>query len=297
MDISQSFPQAKQADTSPPPPRIPRVEDQAIATDQRKEEDDSSRLPRIPRATDDCPRPLTIDELCDWKALFQLKLKRRNPTQSERDDAEECDRQWHQTGSVTSEDWSEDDRYMDTLPSPKQRRYPAWCSSYQAKRDARKQPLSPPRTPPHLRIARPYRDPSPELQSSIFRVQKSKANPRVALRRPVTRSGGTPAISLHDRKGYIKLWNLPWQYVVISYEQYLRDFVSSVRCAIKHVLTQSQDREELDKHPVERVDWSFESPRYPFKTPYQREVCRRGKAQDVLLKDAVKVRWYYKGHR
>ena len=218
----------EQAALFAPPPHIARVEEQAIATKQCIGADVSARLPRIPRATEDCPTPLTIDELCDWKELFHLKRKRRNPTQSERDDAEECDRQWHQTGSVTSEDWEEEDRYMDTLPSPKQRSHPAWCSSYQAKRDARKQPLSPPHTPPHLSIPRPRRDPTPELQSSIFKVLKCKANPRGAPRRPLTRSSCTPVISLHDRKGYIKYWNVPWRYVIVSYEQYLRDFVSSV---------------------------------------------------------------------
>ncbi len=226
MNPSRTSPQAEEAAPFAPQPHIARVDVQATTTDQRTEEDDSARLPRIPRATEDCPTPLNKEEICDWKRMFALK--RRPPTRSEHDDYDECDRQWYNVGSESLEDWSEDERYMDALPSPKQRRHPAWCSSYQAKRDARKQPLSPPRTPPHLRIPRPHRDPTPELQSSAFKVLKRKANPRGAPHRPLTRSGWTPVISLHDRKGYIKYWNVPWQYVVVSYEQYLQDFVSSV---------------------------------------------------------------------
>ncbi len=63
------------------------------------------------------------------------------------------------------------------------------------------------------------------------------------------------------------------------------------------ILTRPKDREELDKLPPEPLDWSYENPQRPFKTPYQREVCRRRKAQDIVYKRAVRVDGYFKGHQ
>lgn len=187
-----------------------------------------ARLPRIPRATDDCPQPITLDDICEWKDQYQSK--RRPLTQSERDDYSECDRQFNDAISDTTIDWEEDEEYMDTCPSPNQRTCAAWTPEYQARRDARKRPLSPPRTPPHLRASKLYkhRESALTVQPESSKVRKSRPNTRVAPRRPITRTRGTPAISLHHRRGYIKYWNVPWQYVVISYEQYVKDFVSPI---------------------------------------------------------------------
>lgn len=296
MDISQTSLQVEPQPTLPPP----KTQDQEheLANHQRKrEKDNMARLPRVPRVTDDCPQPMTLDEMSEWKDLYLMKL--RPKTQSERDDYSECDRQFNDAISVTTIDWEEDEEYMDTCPSPKQRTCAAWTPGYQARRDARKRPLSPPRTPPHLRASKLYthRDPTLTSQPGISKVQKSKPNPRVAPRRPLTRTFGTPAISLHHRKGYVKYWHLRCQYVVISYEQYVKDYVSPNLVCHQALLTQTQNREELDKLPPEPMDFSFESPRFPFKTPYQREVCRRAKAQEIGLKGAVLVPWNHKGHQ
>lgn len=229
MDALDIYPEAQPQDSSSPPLHSNEGQEQELATHQQsKQDDDMARLPRIPRATDDCPQPMTIDEICDWK--YKWKLKRRAPTRSERDDYSECDRQWHDAGSETTDDWEEDEKYMDGMPSPTQRSHPAWTSGYQAERDARKRPLSPPRTPPHLRASKLYthRDPTLASQPGNSKVQKSKPNTRVAPRRPVTRASGTAAISLHHRKGYVKYWNVPWQYIIISYAQYVKDWVSSI---------------------------------------------------------------------
>ncbi len=192
------------------------------------EEDDAARLPRIPRASDDCPQPMTLDELCDWKVKWQSK--RRPPTQSEREDYSECDRQWNDAGSETTMDWEEDENYMDRLPSPTQRSYAAWTPGYQARRDARKRPLSPPRTPPHLQgpklYQHQYANSVPHPGSS--RIQKVKFKRQWPPRCPITRTHGTPAISLHHRKGQVLYWHTHTQYVVISYEKYLLDYVGVV---------------------------------------------------------------------
>ena len=146
-------------------------------------------------------------------------------------------------------DWEEFERNeqeMDACPSPTQRNHPAWTKDYQLRRELhkyevrreqrreqrkqRKRLLSPPRTPPHLRGPGLYQQQHAGLvpQGGSFRIKKGKRDNRKAPRRPITRSTPTPDISLHDRKGYVKFWNTVTQYVVISYEKYLRDYVSLV---------------------------------------------------------------------
>ncbi len=64
------------------------------------------------------------------------------------------------------------------------------------------------------------------------------------------------------------------------------------------LLTPHKDREDLDKYPSEPPDFSHEDPKHPHKTDYQREVCRRRKAQGRELKSAVLIpvsSW--KGHK
>ena len=46
-----------------------------------------------------------------------------------------------------------------------------------------------------------------------------------------------------------------------------------------------------------RCTLSYEDPRYPHKTPYQREVCRRGRAQMLVKKNEVHLPFPYKGNR
>lgn len=57
-----------------------------------------------------------------------------------------------------------------------------------------------------------------------------------------------------------------------------------------------QDREELDKISPEQVDFSHEHPDHPFKTPWQRETCRRAKAHEEVRKYTKEVSYTYKGH-
>lgn len=58
-----------------------------------------------------------------------------------------------------------------------------------------------------------------------------------------------------------------------------------------------KESEDLDREPWEPLDFGPESSRYPHKTPHQREVCRRAKAQDTVLKNAVLLEPGYKGNR
>ena len=66
---------------------------------------------------------------------------------------------------------------------------------------------------------------------------------------------------------------------------------SSVETQSYAILTLHQDRENLDKQPSELMDFSHEDPKRPHKTDYQREVCRRWKAQNTQLKHAVLIPW------
>ena len=192
---------------------------------------------------------MTLQQLWDWRTRWHAK--RRPHTKSERLDYDECKRQIDDLASETDIDWEEFDkneREMDACPSPTQRDHPAWTQTYQLERiirknEARRQerklrreqrkrerPLSPPRTPPHLRGAGLYEQQHASLapQCESFRIKKSKRDDRKAPRRPITRSTATPDISLHDRKGYVKYWHTRTMYVVISYENYLRNYVSLV---------------------------------------------------------------------
>lgn len=167
-----------------------------------------NHLPRIPRPTDACPQPWTLEELLKWKG--QWASQQRPMTQSEHDDCSECDRQILRAES--------DDGFE---------LYDSEVERAAARREARQRPLSPPGTPPHLKGSKLYKHRQPALapQTGTSRVGKTKLSNRVAPRRPCTRSQGTPPISLHDRKGQVKFWHLWCEYVIISYEQYLRDYV------------------------------------------------------------------------
>lgn len=178
--------------------------------------------------TDDYPRTMTLQELWDWKA--QWHGKRRPPTRSECLDYDECDRQIDDAGSETTMDWEEDERYLDLCPSPTQRSCAAWTPEYQARRDARKRPLSPPRTPPYLRGPKLYKHQHASLapHAGSSRIEKTKRNNQRATRRPIIRTSGTPAISLHHCRGQVLYWHTPTQYVVVSYKKYLRDYVGPV---------------------------------------------------------------------
>ena len=228
-----------------PPSHV--TQEQRLATPQQENnsQDDMARLSRIPVMGNDRAPTMTLQELWDWRAGWHAK--RRPHTKSERLDYEECNRQINDLASETDIDWEEfekNEREMDACPSPTQRDHPAWTETYQLERALRKYEvrreqrreqrkqrkrfLSPPRTPPHLRGAGLYEQQHASLapQGGSSRVKKRKLDNRKAPRRPITRSTATPNISLHDSKGYVKFWNTVTQYVVISYEKYLRDYVS-----------------------------------------------------------------------
>ena len=218
--------------------------------------EDMARLPRIPVMGNDRVPTMTLQELWDWRTGWHAK--RRHPTKSERLDYDECARQIDDLASETDMDWEEfenNEREMDTCPSPTQRDHPAWTEDYQLRRELhkderrreqrkvrreqrkRQRPLSPPRTPPHLRGAGLYNQQHASLvpNGESFRIKKGKRDNRKAPRRPITRSTATPDISLHDRRGYVKVWHTMTQYVVVSYEKYLRDYVSLVPMCYGHV--------------------------------------------------------------
>ncbi len=232
------------ADCSPHPHV---TQEQRLAAPQQGNiaQDDMARLPRIPVVGNVRVPTMTLQELWDWRAGWHAK--RRPHTKSERLDYDECNRQIDDLASETDIDWEECDkneREMDACPSPTQRNHPAWNIDYQLRRDVhkyevrrearretrkqRKRFLSPPRTPPHLRGPGLYQQQHASLvpQGGSSRIKKGKRDNRKAPRRPITRSTSTPDISLHDRKGYVKFWNTVTQYVVISYDKYLRDYVS-----------------------------------------------------------------------
>lgn len=211
------------------------------ARQEKIRQDDMARMPRIPVMGDDHVPTMTLQELWDWKAKWLAKS--RFTTASENLDQVECNRQIDELDSEreTEIDWEEfekNEQEMDACPSPTQRNHPAWTEEYQRdrkirkyeeRREQRKRILSPPRTPPHLRGPGLYKQQHASLvpNNGSFRITKGKRDNRKAPRRPITRSSGTPDISLHDRKGYVKFWHTMTKYVVISYEQYLRDYVSS----------------------------------------------------------------------
>ena len=230
-----------------PPSHV--TQEQRLATPQQEDnnQDDMARLTRIPVMGNDRVPTMTLQDLYDWRAGWHAKC--RPHTKSERLDYEECNRQINDLASETDIDWEEfekNEREMDACPSPTQRDHPAWTETYQLERALRKYEvrreqrreqrkqrkrfLSPPRTPPHLRGAGLYEQQQTSLapQGGGFRVKKRKPNDRKPPRRPITRSTATPDISLHDRKGYVKYWHTQTMYVVVSYEKYLRDYVSLV---------------------------------------------------------------------
>ena len=212
------------------------------ARQEKYRQDDMARMPRVPVMGDDNVPTMTLQELLDWKAKWLRKS--RFTTASENLDLHECNRQIDELDSEreTEIDWEEfekNEQEMDACPSPTQRNHPAWTEEYQRdrklrkyeeRREQRKRLLSPPRTPPHLRGSGLYdqQHASQGPNGGSFRITKGKRNKWKGPRRPITRSTATPSISLHDRKGYVKFWHLPTQYVIISYEKYLRDYVSIV---------------------------------------------------------------------
>lgn len=145
-------------------------------------------IPKIPRATEACPHPLTLDQLIDWKVQLQTRLLTisRRATKSERDDESECDRQFHEL---------DDEKDFEVYYSKEERN--------ERRRTKHQRPLSPPRTPPHLKGPKLYKNQVPSLVplSGDLRVKKTKSIRRVAPRRPRIRFQGTSPLSIHDRKG------------------------------------------------------------------------------------------------
>ena len=215
MKSSQSIPEVGLQATSSPPLHSTQDPQRNLAFPQPEPEDeDSKRLPRVPRATDLCPRPWTWEETVKWLDLWAKK--RRPPTPRERADYDECDRQFNVFAIENPTDTEDDEEDSVTATVPVRTR--------------RQRPLSPPRTPPHLRGSKLYRnrDTGPASRLAVFKVEKPKAKSRIAPRRPITRSQGGPTLSLDSRKGLIKHWFREWAYVLITYGQYLKNYVSLV---------------------------------------------------------------------
>lgn len=143
-----------------------------------------------------------------------LDIKRRLPTKSERDDMSEYGRQFYTFANENPTDIEDKEEDTDVQPALTQPR--------------RQRPLSSPRTPPHLKGSKLYkhRDPALASRSGNYKTKKNKAKSRKAPRYPITRSRGNTAISLHDRKGQIRFWPDDSRYVVLSFDKYLKDYVS-----------------------------------------------------------------------
>ena len=120
---------------------------------------------------------------------------------------------------------------MDECPSPDYKTMSCYTPEYLARRRARKPLMSPPPTPPHVK-ARRKRD-------SSHRVQKPQKTPptpqeirrakRMAPRCPRTRSKNAESISLHHTRGKVLVQLMPWKFIVVSYDEYLREHVSNSR--------------------------------------------------------------------
>lgn len=147
-----------------------------------------------------------------------------------------------ESDSEVEEDEIED--YLDGCSSPDQRTSKYWSPAYQARREARKEvqqarrharrnlrrhAMSPPATPPHaqgLKQTTTANHAIPMLDLS--QKSKRKSVVRKAPRRPTTRSQGSDKVVLLPEKGMVRcwVWWMRWSYVDMSYETYLRDFVS-----------------------------------------------------------------------
>jgi len=105
-----------------------------------------------------------------------------------------------------------DEEFLDSLRSPRQYTCRTWTPSYQARRDAKKRLLSPPSTPP--------------CRKKRKTLTASKAKQAYTPRRPVTRSSGQAMLSLGDRRGVVVFKPEVTAPITMSYEKYLRCYVS-----------------------------------------------------------------------
>lgn len=141
-----SVTEPRAASPPPPPPHTGQDHQQELATNRRETGNgNSARMPRVPRTTDACPRPWTWDQLSDWNDLWYMKFHplRRSPTPSEHDDCDECELQFNVFAIENDTDTEEDEEDADARPVP--------ARPHQARERRPQRPLSPPRTPPHLR--------------------------------------------------------------------------------------------------------------------------------------------------
>lgn len=116
---------------------------------------------------------------------------------------------------------------MDDCPSPRHKSFCHWTPEYEARRQAKRRPPSPPPTPPHLKNRKTLTTANGIQKSRKGKLagQRSKRPPRYPPRRPVTRSHGLALVSLHSRKGMLVTRLLAMDKSVMSYEEYLRDWV------------------------------------------------------------------------
>lgn len=159
-------------------------------------------------------------------------------------DEEEFWRQYNETAAQMTESEVEEDcaeDYLDSLGSPTQRTSKYWTSDYQKRRHARRQAreerqrhaMSPPATPPHLdgqqQAPMANRD-VPILQLDRSKVRKGKRSSRKAPFCLRTRTCASDTIMLLPKKGMVRYWQTGnrWSYVDMTYEVYLRDFVSAL---------------------------------------------------------------------
>lgn len=125
------------------------------------------------------------------------------------------------------------DAKLDECPSPKHKKYPFWTPEYEARRRASRPLISPPTTP---RITAKRKRESTAQSTKPTKWQKPQMTPseickakRRAPRRPRTRSMGVEEVVLHPQKrGKVMKWLYKGKYAVMSYERYLKDYVSRV---------------------------------------------------------------------
>ena len=159
----------------------------------------------------------------------------------------------------TEVDPEEAEDFMNNLSSPKQTMSIFWNPEYQARREARKRLWSPPLTPPLPELPKyslqPSQRPPPPrrrrrqsspackrpkpsspstsphiqlqlpLKSRHNKVRKTKQNPRP--HRPTTRSmKSLKLLSLHSRRGLVKVTSATGQGHSVTFQQCLKDGIS-----------------------------------------------------------------------
>lgn len=159
-------------------------------------------------------RPFTEEVMREWDQLHEefLELNRVSDNETEFDPEE------IEVG-------------MDRMVTPNYRTSCHYTKEYEARRRARKPPMSPPPTPPHLKHRPVHRVQKPQKPQKTQPIpQETRWAKRKAAHRPRTRSMHRERIELHPRKGYVIIQTMPNVFLVKTYAQYLYRYVRLAVC-------------------------------------------------------------------